>query len=326
MAELAGLILVAGVSSRMGAFKPMLLVDGQTMIRRVADMMCRAGADPIVVVTGYQGETLERHLEGLGLCFVRNERYYSTQMLDSLVLGLARLEGSRRVLVSPADIPLVEPETVEALLAAEGEVVRPLFQGRPGHPVVLSRSVFPALRAYSGEDGLRGAIENLGISVTDVPVEDRGTALDGDTRDEYIALLKYRRQQTQRPQQLQLDLQIGLQAETSFLGPRCAQFLELIQTTGSMLSACQCMHMSYSKGWSMINEVERQLGYQVLIRSQGGSSGGGSSLTERGKDLLRAYREMQRDIEAYSQAAFAKYFPDSQDGRLCGHYDPGTQV
>lgn len=67
MAELAGLILAAGTSSRMGAFKPMLQVDGQTMIRRVADMMRRAGAGPVVVVTGYRGEQLERHLAGLDI-------------------------------------------------------------------------------------------------------------------------------------------------------------------------------------------------------------------------------------------------------------------
>ena len=315
MAELAGLILAAGVSSRMGAFKPLLPVDGQTMIRRVADMMRRAGADPVVVVTGYRGEELERHLGGLGLRFVRNERYYDTQMLDSLLLGLERLPGeAERVLISPADIPLVERSTVEALLAAEGEFVRPVFHGTPGHPVVLSRSILPALRAYSGEGGLKGAVDALGISVTDVPVEDQGTALDSDTRDEYAALLKYRRQQTRRPQKLQLDLQIGLRAETPFLGPRCAQFLELIQTTGSMLNACQCMHMSYSKGWGMINEVERQLGWPVLIRSQGGSNGGGSSLTERGAALLSAYRELQEDILAYSQAAFERYFSEKSGG------------
>lgn len=309
MAQLAGVILAAGVSSRMGAFKPMLPVDGQTMIRRVADMMGQAGADPIVVVTGYQSETLERHLAGLGLRFVRNDRYYETQMLDSLVLGLDQLPAqARRVLVSPADIPLVERSTVDALLAAEGDFIRPLFHGVPGHPVVLSRSIFPALRAYSGEGGLKGAIETLGISVTDVPVEDQGTALDSDTRDEYAALLKYRRQQTDRPQPLQLDVQVCLQAETSFFTLRCAQFLELIQTTGSMLSACQCMHMSYSKGWIMINEMERQLGYPVLIRSQGGSSGGGSSLTEQGSALLQAYREMQADIMNYSQDAFQRCF------------------
>ena len=145
-------------------------------------------------------------------------------------------------------------------------------------------------------------------------MEDQGTALDSDTRDEYAALLRYRRQQTRRPQRLQLDVQVGLQAETSFLGARCAQFLELIQATGSMLNACQCMHMSYSKGWGMINEVERQLGYPVLIRSQGGSNGGGSSLTEQGSGLLSAYRKLQEDIQAYSQKAFEKYFPGNSGG------------
>lgn len=313
MAQLAGLILAAGVSSRMGAFKPMLTVDGQTMIRRVTGMMRRAGASPIAVVTGYQGQTLEEHLADTGVLFIRNECYYGTQMLDSLVLGLEGLPSeARRVLVSPADIPLVEPGTVEALLAAEGSFVRPLFQGTPGHPVVLSRSLLPALRSYSGGGGLKGAIEALGVSVTDVAVEDRGTALDSDTRDEYAALLKYRRQQTNRPQPLQLDLQIGLQAETSFFTPRCAQFLELIQTTGSMLNACQCMHMSYSKGWTMINEMERQLGYPVLIRSQGGCNGGGSSLTGQGAALLSAYRKLQEEIQTYSRAAFHRYFPDSR--------------
>lgn len=191
MSELAGLILAAGASSRMGAFKPLLPVDGQSMIRRVADMMERSGASPIVVVTGCRGEELERHLEGPGLIFVRNERYYETQMLDSILLGLERLPANiRRALLSPADIPLVAPETVEALLAAEGEFVRPLFRGRPGHPVVLSRSVFPALRSFRGEGGLKGAVKALGIPVTDVPVEDRGTVLDCDTRDEYAALLR----------------------------------------------------------------------------------------------------------------------------------------
>lgn len=311
MSELAGLILAAGVSSRMGAFKPMLTVDGQTMIRRVVEMMRRAGADPVVAVTGYRGELLEEHLADTGVRFVRNERYFETQMLDSLLLGLEQLpEETRRVLLSPADIPLVEPGTVEALLSAQGEFVRPVFHGTPGHPVVLSRSMFPGLRAYTGSGGLRGAVGALGICVTDVPVEDPGIALDSDTRDGYTALLKYRRKQTGRPQSVQLDLQVCLRAETAFLDPRCAQFLELIQTTGSMLSACQCMHMSCSRGWGMINEVERQLGYPVLFRSQGGSGGGGSGLTERGDSLLRAYRSLERDIRAYGRAAFAKYFPE----------------
>ena len=86
-----------------------------------------------------------------------------------------------------------------------------------------------------------------------------------------------------------------------------------------MLNACHCMHMSYSKGWTTINEMERQLGYPVLIRSQGGSNGGGSSLTEQGTALLSAYRRLQEDVQAYSQAAFEKYFPC--DHKLGGKND-----
>lgn len=137
----------------------------------------------------------------------------------------------------------------------------------------VEAALLPALRTYGGEGGLKGAVEALGVPVTDVAVEDQGAALDSDTRNEYAALLKYRRRQTGRLQPLRLDMQVCLQAETVFFDLRSAQFLELIQATGSMLNACQCMHMSYSKGWTMINEMERQLGWPVLIRNQRGSGG-----------------------------------------------------
>lgn len=311
MAELAGLILAAGVSSRMGKFKPLLDVDGKSMIQRVVEMMYRANASPIVVVAGYQAELLEDHLKDADVCVIRNTRYYDTQMMDSLMMGLETFDSEvRRVLVSPADIPLVENKTVELLLGADGPFVRPTCRGVPGHPVILCSDLLSALKNHSGEGGLNGAITALGIPVTEVEVEDEGTTLDSDTRDEYAALLRYRRRQTRRPQHLQLDLRIALQAETTFLDFRCAQFLELIQTTGSMLNACQCMHMSYSKGWRMINEMERQLGYPVLFRSQGGSNGGGSSLTAEGERILCSYRTMQHEITEYIQKIFRQHFPE----------------
>lgn len=311
MERTAGLILAAGVSSRMGKFKPLLYVDGKTMIQRVVEMMQSAGASPVIVVAGYQAELLERHLGGMEVQLVRNPRYYETQMLDSLLLGLGRLSPEvQRVMVSPADIPLVKPETVRALLRADGPFIRPVCGGTPGHPVILSTSILRELKTYTGKDGLNGAVSALNIPITEVEVADRGTALDSDTRDEYAALLKYRRQETNRPQPLQLDLQVCIQAETSFWNPGCAQFLELIQTTGSMLSACQCMHISYSKGWTTINEIERQLGRPVLVRNQGGSNGGGSELTELGRRFLNAYRKMNHEIMSYSQQAFHHYFQE----------------
>ena len=310
MGQLAAVVLAAGVSSRMGRFKPMLPVDGRTMAQRVVDSMLTAGAYPVVVVTGYQGARLERHLQQPGVVFARNERYCETQMLDSLLMGLAALPAdTRRALVCPADIPLVKAETIRALLQSPGDFVRPRCGGRTGHPVVLSARLFPRLRAYQGEGGLRGAVAALGIVPTDVEAADEGTILDGDTRDEYVGLLKYRSRLTGRPQPLQLDFQIRLQAETSFWGPECAQFLELVQMTGSIQNACHCMHMSYTRGWGMINEAERQLGYRLLTRNAGGTGGGGSELTSEGQAFLKAYRQMYEEICAGSQKIFGRYFP-----------------
>ena len=312
MSKLAAIVLAAGVSSRMGNFKPMLQVDGQTMIRRVVDSMRAAGASPIIVVTGYHRDVLEQHLDDDDINFVHNPRYYATQMLDSLLLGASALPAdTQQVLISPADVPLIKEDTMQALLKAKGDFIRPSFDGKPGHPVLATPEALDRIRAFQNHsDGLRGAIAACGIVPVDVVVDDLGTTLDGDTRDEYANLLKYRRQQTNMPQPLQLDLRLCLHAETSFWGPECAQFLELIQTTGSMLNACQCMHMSYSRGWKMINEIERQLGYPLLLRSQGGPSGGGSALTPKGRRFLSAFLRMQEEIRTQSQAIFDRYFPE----------------
>lgn len=309
MKGLAAVILAAGASSRMGRFKPLLMIGGDTMAGRITDFVQKAGASPVVLVTGYQAERLRGHLSGRGLVFVHNDRYYETQMMDSLLMGLAALPpDTKRVLIAPVDVPLVKEETIAALLAAPGEFVRPVCGKKGGHPVLMDYALYPRIKAYAGKGGLRGAVADSGAQVVDVPVDDRGVTLDSDTRAGYEKLLKYNREETDRPQPLQLDLQVGLRAETAFWTAATAHFLELIATTGAMLSACQCIHISYSKGWTMINEAERQLGYPLLQRSQGGSGGGGSELTERGRDLLAGWQAMQAELQAVGEELFQKYF------------------
>ena len=194
MEKLAGIILAAGLSSRMGAFKPLLEIDGVSMVRRVVQLMQVAGAHPVVVVTGHRRRELEEHLQGAGVELVHNPDYASTQQFDSLRLALARLEGRcGRLLVSPADIPFVKPETVEALLGAPGEFVRPVYRGRGGHPVLLSGDLIPALLRYDGPDGLRGAIRKSGCVVRNVEVEDGGVLMDNDTPEDFARTVKWRK-------------------------------------------------------------------------------------------------------------------------------------
>ncbi len=190
MAMLAGIILAAGLSSRMGAFKPLLDIGGKSMAVWVTELLQSAGAEPVVVVTGHRREELERHLSGRGLQFVFNPDYACTQQMESLQLGLAALpEDCRRVLVTPADIPLVRPETVKRLLAAKGDFIRPRCGGRTGHPVVLSARWIPALLNCNGSGGLRGAIRDAGCAIEDVEVEDIGVLMDNDTPRDFSATL-----------------------------------------------------------------------------------------------------------------------------------------
>lgn len=194
MEKLAGIILAAGLSSRMGAFKPLLEIEGVSMVRRIVQLMQGAGAGPVVVVTGHRRRELEEHLQGAGVELVHNPDYASTQQFDSLRLALARLEGRcGRLLISPADIPFVKPETVEALLGAPGEFVRPVYRGRGGHPVLLSGNLIPALLRYDGPDGLRGAIRKSGYAVRNVEVEDGGVLMDNDTPEDFARTVKWRK-------------------------------------------------------------------------------------------------------------------------------------
>ena len=59
------------------------------------------------MITGHNADALERHLEGCGLTFIRNERYATTQMFDSAALGLNYLKDKcGRILFTPVDVPL----------------------------------------------------------------------------------------------------------------------------------------------------------------------------------------------------------------------------
>ncbi|MGN0747402.1 MAG: NTP transferase domain-containing protein [Aristaeellaceae bacterium] len=197
MSSLAGIVLAAGLSSRMGAFKPLMEVDGRAMILRVIDGMKGAGASPVVVVTGHRRVELEAALSGEGVEFAFNPDYAVTQQLESLRVGLAAVAGrAERIMISPADVPLVSPATIARLASTPGDFVRPVWQGEVGHPVFLSSAFIPYLMAYDGPGGLRGAMErHPACNLRSVDCDDRGTVLDNDTRADFDRLLAWREKQ-----------------------------------------------------------------------------------------------------------------------------------
>lgn len=299
-------ITAAGMSSRMGDFKPLLNIGSISIAHRVVATLKQAGAELVVVVTGYRAEELERHLARDGVIFLRNPGYASTQMFDSAVIGLDYLKSKcDRILFTPVDIPLFTSETVAGLLAAEGDVVIPRCSGRTGHPILISSACAARLVRDGGEGGLQGALSRCGMEIKYAEVADRGILHDADTPKDYKALLAYHNRQILRP-----VVDISLAAENPFFDARIAMLLFLINDTSSVSLACRQMQISYSTGWKLINSSEDELGFDLVSRCQGGANGSRTTLTPEGCELLNRYRGYSAELKLAADDMFERYFED----------------
>lgn len=303
-----GAIIIADGHKGTGqTFSPMLPVGDSTAIRRIIITMKQAGIEPIVVITGRQAEELEKHIAKLMVICLKNEQYENSQMFEGVCMGLDYIKTlCDRVLVLPAKFPVFFKDTVWRLLETDSPAVCPVFDGMRGHPVLLSTQVLDLLSAYGGESGLRGALlylEELGVEVKELPVEDQGIILavetDEDCESQQIAGQRI---------DMYPRIQLSLERNEAFFGPYMAQFLSLIAHTGSMQTACRQMHMSYTKGWKLLKVAQEQLGFSLLVTRSGGADGGFSQLTKEAEDFLSRYLQMEQELKDEAERLFEKYF------------------
>ncbi len=187
----AAVIAAAGMSSRMGRFKPLLELGGKPMIRHIADTFRIFGVEKLVVVTGNNAAALEKTLPGDDIEFVRNARYAETQMFDSAKLGLERAASIyKNIFFTTADIPLFSAAVLDRLSRTEGDFVCPTFAGCEGHPILLRGDAAKQLLADDGDGGMRRAVERQGINKTCVEVAERGILFDADTPEDFARIEK----------------------------------------------------------------------------------------------------------------------------------------
>ena len=302
--NIGAVIVAAGMSSRMGDFKPMLNIGSISIAQRIIATFHQADVTKIVMVTGYNALTLERHLANNGVIFLRNENYETTQMFDSAKIGLKYMRDKcDKVLFTPVDIPLFTANTVTTLLNSGAELACPVCDGKTGHPILISSAIIEKLLADSGERGLQGAISRCGVEMTQVEVSDQGVLHDADTPDDYKALLQYHNKQLIRP-----VVNVSLAKEMPFFDSKIAMLLTLVDETASVRTACQRMQISYSSGWNIIRTLESQLGCSLVERSQGGAGGGQSRLTEKGHRLLTRFEAFQEEVRSSANVLYEKYF------------------
>ncbi|HTK62767.1 MAG TPA: nucleotidyltransferase family protein [Pseudonocardia sp.] len=172
----AGLLLAAGAGRRMGRPKALVELDGTPLVRRALAALVDGGCCPLVVVVGAQAEDVAALVGDDALVVTAED--WASGMGASLRAGLAALAGMTEqtgkagqagkagsagpsaAVVHLVDLPGVGPEAIARLAAAATgpEVLaRAVYGGRPGHPVLIGRAHWDAVRAEAtGDQGARG--------------------------------------------------------------------------------------------------------------------------------------------------------------------------
>ena len=185
--RVAGVLLAAGTSDRFGDRNKLLAThDGDPLVRRAARTLLDAGLDPVVAVVGHEADRVVDALAGLDVAVVTNDAYAAGQA-TSLRSGIGALrDRDERVdaaVIALGDMPFVEPETVETLVAAYeagvGDALAAAHGGVRGNPVLFDRRFFGALADVSGDVGGREILLTSEESAC-VAVSDPGVRRDID--------------------------------------------------------------------------------------------------------------------------------------------------
>jgi molybdenum cofactor cytidylyltransferase len=192
----AAVVLAAGASSRMGAPKQLLLVDGQPLLLRAVRAALASEAWPVVVVLGAHAEKIRPLLARLPVLVADNPAW-PEGMASSIRAGVAlarqfsrRLDG---VLVALCDQPAFSADTIARLVGARhasgASIVAARYGGRSGAPALFAAENFPALVALTGEEGARALLNPPAGNTSPIGAVDcPELALDLDTPGDYAAL------------------------------------------------------------------------------------------------------------------------------------------
>lgn len=186
---IAAIVLAAGTSSRMGANKLLLPLDGHPLVWYAVNTACASSADAVLVVLGNQADAVAAALPEGRYRRVDNPRF-AEGLSTSLQAGLDALPPDMNgALMLLADMPRTALATLEAVLAAAREtpdrIVAANHGDRPAPPVYWPRASFAELRAIRGDEGGRSLLMRSVETVRLVAMARADETLDVDAPEDY---------------------------------------------------------------------------------------------------------------------------------------------
>jgi molybdenum cofactor cytidylyltransferase len=190
--KIAGIILAAGNSKRMGTPKPLLEWKGIPFVRICALHAITAGLSPVHIIAGQEFDRIKQAVEDLPVQVIMNKDWNDGQS-SSVRLGIKTLPkktgGAVFLLVDQPQIPV---DLIRKLVAEHttslSSIILPETGGRRANPVLFDRRTYHALSELQGDSGGRMIFSKYPIR--SIPWYDETILLDVDTQADYERLMQ----------------------------------------------------------------------------------------------------------------------------------------
>ena len=191
---IAGIVLAAGQSSRLGRPKQLLPLAGEPLIRHTLHRVLASSLDEVLLVLGHEAEAVRAAVADLPVRIVENPAAARGQS-TSVLAGLAALPDTCEAAIFVlADQPSVSPDVIDALIAAWREtrapIVAPRYREGLGNPVLFDRRVFPELASLQGDGGAKSIVHAHQVAGQLLVLQvDQPAPPDVDTEDDYAEMV-----------------------------------------------------------------------------------------------------------------------------------------
>ena len=186
------MLLAAGAARRFGANKILAKLTDELSVGLSSATHLSSAVDTLLVVVRADDARSAAHFEAAGyrvvLCTAA-----ALGMAHSLACGIAASPTSAAWMVALADMPLIAPDTLQALAESwrrQDRIVLPIHDGRPGHPVIFPARYAAELQRLSGDRGARAVLEAHAGEVLEFVTADAGVLRDIDTLADLHAATK----------------------------------------------------------------------------------------------------------------------------------------
>ena len=191
--RVAGVLLAAGASTRMGKTKQLLPFGEKTLIERVLVEALNSELDKVVLVLGYQAVEIKKIINPVSpqpkLTIIEN-RQFKQGISSSIIAGLSEIENTHdHVMILLGDMPFIHRDLINLLIRRylqSGLLIAAIKgQDRPAHPMIFSRQLYPELMILRGDVGARALFTKYRDKVCLIEPEGPYDAKDIDTPEDY---------------------------------------------------------------------------------------------------------------------------------------------